>query len=72
MQIFQTVTSIAYAIISDISMNVTWLLAEVFFYRDHCVSCTAIDRSENYQDKAVVVFTDVTLNTGNAYSATTG
>lgn len=65
-------TSIAYAIISDISMNVTWLLADFFFYRDHCVSCTAIDRSEKYQDKAVVVFADVTLNTGNAYSATTG
>lgn len=44
----------------------------IFFYRDHCVSCTAIDSSEKYQDNAVVVFADVTLNTGNAYSATTG
>lgn len=27
---------------------------------------------KNIKDKAVVVFADVTLNTGNAYSATTG
>lgn len=44
-----------------------------FFYRDHCVSCTAIDRSKTYlKKKTVDVFADVTFNTGNAYSATIG